>query len=128
MAALVVDARADKRRDWALFFLSGGGMVMTMYAASVLWLVKGIPSYVFYMGLFAHIQILVVFTGILGLLVKRELKISKNEINISDHNEEDLIPRSEAVTAVEEAGTAVTEALDEIPAVTPTNGTNDQSR
>ena len=122
MTPVIVDARADKRRDWALFFLSGGGMVMTVYAASVLWLVKGIPSYVFYMGLFAHIQILVVFTGILGLLVKRELKISKNEINISDHNDdEDVIPRSEAVTAVEEA-------LDEVPAVTPTNGTNDQSR
>jgi len=115
--AVVVDARADKRRDWALFFLSGGGMVMTMYAAAVLWLVKGLPSYVFYMGVFAHIQIIVVFTGILGLLVKRELKITKGEINISDHADEDLIHRHEAVMAVEEA-------VEEIPAVT--NGTNNK--
>lgn len=104
---IVVDARADRRRDWALILAGGGAVTMTLYACACLFLLRENAGFTFYLACFAHVQILVALTGILGLLVKRELKISKNEINISDH---ELISRPEAETAVNEA-------LAEVPAV-----------
>lgn len=108
--------KSDLRKTWALIALVGGAVSMTAYALYCLWLIRANAGYVFYMGLAAHLQILLVLTGITGLLVRRSLEISKGKVVISDHDddEEDLIPRSSAREAVDEA-------LEETPAVTPTN-------
>jgi hypothetical protein len=64
----------DGRRAMALLFLAGGGIAMTGYAGWSLWMVRSVPQYAFYLGLAAHVSILVVLTGFAGLLVKRMLK------------------------------------------------------
>ena len=66
-------------------------------------------------------QIAIIFTGILGLLVKRRLSLSRTEFKVSDFDSssEELIPRSDAVEAVEEAVQSVPEV---------TNGTTDKPR
>jgi len=66
----------DGRRAMALLFLAGGGIAMTGYAGWSLWMVRTVPQYAFYLGLAAHVSILVVLTGFAGLLVKRMLKAS----------------------------------------------------
>jgi hypothetical protein len=114
------EAASDRRRDWALAVISGGGVAMTIFTSVAMYFVRESPMYVFYLGVGGMVNIGVIFTGILGLLVKRRLSVSKSEINISDFNEDDdVIPREQATEAVEEA-------LAEVPAVT--DGTNDQSR
>ena len=64
----------DGRRAMALLFLAGGGVAMTAYAGWSLWMVRDVAQYAFYLGLAAHVSILVVLTGFAGLLVKRMLK------------------------------------------------------
>lgn len=65
---------SDGRRAAAFGAMLGGGVVMTLYAAVVLYLVRTSAAYVFYLGLAAHLAILVVLTGFVGLLVKRSIK------------------------------------------------------
>lgn len=76
----------DGRRAWALLLAAGGGIMMTVYAAVALWLVRAHPAYVFSLGLAAHLSIIFVLTGFLGLLIKRALKASdgKRTLEISD--------------------------------------------
>ena len=95
--------KSDVRRDWALIVVTGGGMAMTAYAAAALWLVRIWPTYVFWLGAGAMATIMLVFTGILGLLVKRSLSLSKTELKIADYIDKD------------DAQEAVQEALEEIP-------------
>lgn len=103
-AAVIDTAKGERRRDWALLFLNGGGIAMTIYAAVCLYLLRETPGFVFYLGMAAMVQILIVFTGILGLLVSRSIKLSRQEISITDHDSDnDLIPRPAAQAAVEEA-------------------------
>jgi hypothetical protein len=121
--------KSDTRRDWALMLLSGGGMVMTGFAALCLYMLQDRPGFVFYMGMAAMIEVLVVLTGLTGLLVKRELKISRGEISISDfdRSSSDLIPRPAAEKAVEEAVAGIPGV--EVPAsgVPTKEGNNDST-
>ena len=64
----------DGRRGFALLFMLGGGIAMTIYAGFALWFVRNNPGYVVTLGLSAHLAVLVVLTGFAGLLVKRMLK------------------------------------------------------
>ena len=66
---------SDRRRDWALYVLTGGGMAMTLYAAAALYIVQHYAHYAYWLGMAAMANILVLFTGIAGLLVKRTLSI-----------------------------------------------------
>lgn len=112
------EAASDRRRDWALAIVSGGAMAMTLIAVASLWFVRGNPTLAFYLGLAAQVNVVVALTGILALLVKRRVSLSKSQINISDFNE-DLIPRPAATEAVDEA-------LADVPAVN--NDSNDKPR
>lgn len=76
---------SDLRKTWALLFLAGGGLTMTAYAGVVLWLVGDVARYAYYLGMFAMLNIFIIFTGMLGLLVKRTLNISKTGIVVEDH-------------------------------------------
>ena len=93
-------------------------MAMTIYAGFALWLLSGNPQYVFWLGALAMAQIAIIFTGILGLLVKRRLSLSRTEFKVSDFEEGGLIPKDEAAEAVQEAVQAVPEV----------NGLTDKSR
>lgn len=75
---------ADGRRAWALIALVGGCAMFTAMAMWALHLVRGNAGFVFWLGLAAHAQVLVGMTGIAALLVKRQLKVSRKGIEISD--------------------------------------------
>ena len=86
---------------------------MTVYAASALWLVRVWPQYTFWLGAGAMVNIMLVFTGIMALLVKRSLVLSKTELKIID--------APEGAIEKEAAQEAVIEALDKVPEIDNTN-------
>lgn len=63
----------EGRRAWALVALWGAGVATLAYAAAALWLVRNNPGLVFWLGIMAHISVLVAITGFAGLLVKRRI-------------------------------------------------------
>lgn len=64
----------DGRRAAAFGAMLGGGFVMTGYAVAALYLVRTNAAYVFYLGLAAHLAILIVLTGFIAQLVRRSIK------------------------------------------------------
>lgn len=68
-------AQSDRRRNWGLFFLAGGGVAMTAYATYSLWLVRDDRDYAFYLGAGALMLVGIVLTGFAGLLVKRTIRV-----------------------------------------------------
>lgn len=90
----------DGRRAVALLMLAGGGAVMTAYAAWALWMVRAVSQYAFYLGLAAHVSILIVLTGFAGLLVKRMLKanIAGASFEADDHSSDDVVHSGDAAT------------------------------
>jgi len=87
MTEIVDPARSDRRRDWGLALLAGGGMAMTIYAAValyVLWERNGPLDYVFYLGLAAMALVGIVLTGFSALLVKRTFRLGKDGVEYTD--------------------------------------------
>lgn len=83
--------RSDRRRDWGLMFLAGGGVAMTVFAGAALYLVRGEPDFAFYLGVGALMLIGIVLTGFAGLLVKRTIRVNGPggmSGEISDHGGE----------------------------------------
>jgi hypothetical protein len=96
--------KSDRRKDLALVIVTVGAIVMTVYASVVLWMVRAFPGLAFWMGLSAMLIVMLVLTGILGLLVKRNFVISRGQIEISDH--EEVEESSRTVTTVEHDSTS----------------------
>lgn len=91
MGEIVDPARSDRRRDWGLALLAGGGMAMTALAVAalvILYLRESPLDYVFYMGLAALALVGVVLTGFSALLVKRTFRIGPTGVDYSDTAEE----------------------------------------
>lgn len=88
MSGEIVDAVAsDRRRNWGLILLAGGGMAMTVYAAVALWMLwerKAPASYLFYLGLSALVLVGIVLTGFSALLVKRTFRVGRDGVEYSD--------------------------------------------
>lgn len=84
MADPVAPARSDRRRDWGLILLAGGGMAMTGFASYALWLNRDNADHAFYLGLAAMALIGVVLTGFAGLLVKRTVRVSPTSFEVTD--------------------------------------------
>jgi hypothetical protein len=78
--------RVDDRRDWALYTVVASGALMIVFATLALFFVKSHANYTFYLGLAAMVNLMVVITGLLGLLVKRSLVVSRTGIEITDHD------------------------------------------
>ena len=87
MADIVDPVSSDRRRDWGLLLLAGGGMAMTTYAAYALWLVRDVADYAFYLGAGALGLVAIVLTGFAGLIVKRTLRLSKDGLEVTDQAE-----------------------------------------
>jgi hypothetical protein len=77
---------ADRRRDWALWIITGGGIAMTVYALLVLYLVQNYAHYAYWLGMAAMVNIFVLFGAIAGLLVKRNINITRNGVIVEDHD------------------------------------------
>lgn len=92
MVSEVVDPkRSDRRRDWGLVMLAGGGMAMTAFASTALFILHlhgGPLQYVFYMGLAALALVGIVLTGFSALLVKRTFRIGPTGVDYSDTPED----------------------------------------
>ena len=84
MTDVVDPVQSDRRRNWGLFFLAGGGVAMTAYAAYSLWLVRDDRDYAFYLGAGALALIGIVLTGFAGLLVKRTIRVSATSFEVTD--------------------------------------------
>lgn len=89
MSALeIVDPVAsDRRRNWGLIMLAGGGMAMTLFAAAALAIlyVRNAPlNYVFYLGLAALGMVGIVLTGFSALLVKRTFRVGRDGVEYTD--------------------------------------------
>jgi len=76
--------RSDRRRDWGLLFLAGGGIAMTAYAGAALYLVRAVADLAFWLGMAAMGLIGVVLTGFAGLVVKRTLRIGRDGLEVAD--------------------------------------------
>ena len=75
----------DGRRAWAFAAIMGGCVVMTLFAAVGVYLVRGDPKLSFYLALAAHIQILIGMTAVAAQFVKRTIKAGRDGIEISDN-------------------------------------------
>lgn len=75
----------DGRRAWAFAAIMGGCVVMTLFAAVGVYLVRGDTQLSFYLALAAHAQILVGMTAVAAQFVKRTIKAGKDGIEISDN-------------------------------------------
>lgn len=84
------DLRSERRRDAALAVVTLGGLAMTVLVFVVTWLLRDANAlYLFQIALGGLINIGIIFTGILGLLIKRRLSVSKTEVSVSDFEHED---------------------------------------
>lgn len=88
----------DGRRALAFLAIWGGAMVFTVFAAVAVWLVSGNPLYSLYLGLAAHVQILVGMTA-LGWAMGRRVsaKAGRDGVELDDSGGEP-ITSGDAVT------------------------------
>ena len=77
----------DGRRAGAFLVVLGAAIVMTLYAAAVLYMVRGDVAKAFWLGMAAHAHIMVALTAFAALWVKRSIKAGKDGIEISDETE-----------------------------------------
>lgn len=84
MPDIVDPAASDRRRNWGLILLAGGGMAMTAFASASLWLVRSDMDYAFYLGAGALGLVGVVLTGFSALLVKRTIRVTRDGLDYSD--------------------------------------------
>jgi len=87
MSDLVDTKASDRRRNWGLILLAGGGMAMTIYAAAALWVLylgNAPLAFVFYLGLAALGLVGIVLTGFSALLVKRTFRVGRDGVEYSD--------------------------------------------
>lgn len=78
----------DGRRAFAFFAILGGCVVMTLFAAAGVYLVKGDVKLSFWLAIAAHVQILVGMTA-MGWAMGRRLQIdvSKDGAKIDDRGD-----------------------------------------
>lgn len=87
MSELVDTKASDRRRDWGLALLAGGGMAMTSFAAAallILYVSRAPLQFVFYLGLTALVLVGIVLTGFSALLVKRTFRVGRDGVEYSD--------------------------------------------
>lgn len=78
-------ATPDGRRAFAFIAIWGGAVVFTLFAAVAVWLVSGNALYSLYLGLAAHVQVLVGMTA-LGWAMGRRVngKFGRDGVSLDD--------------------------------------------
>lgn len=80
----------DGRRAWAFLALLGGSVVMTLFAAAGVYIVRRDAGLSFWLAMAAHVQVLVGMTGFGALLYKRTIKAGRDGVEISDQGDNDV--------------------------------------
>ena len=80
----------DGRRAWAFLALLGGSIVMTLFAAAGVYIVRRDAGLSFWLAMAAHVQILIGMTGFGALLYKRTIKAGRDGVEISDQGDSDV--------------------------------------
>jgi len=80
----------DSRRAWAFLALLGGCVVMTVFAAFGVYIVRKDSVFSFWLAIAAHVQILIGMTGFGALLYKRTIKAGRDGVEISDQENNDV--------------------------------------
>lgn len=80
----------DGRRAWAFLALLGGSIVMTLFAATGVYLARQDAGLSFWLAIAAHVQILIGMTGFGALLYKRTIKAGRDGVEISDQENNDV--------------------------------------
>ena len=87
MTEIVDAAASDRRRNWGLILLAGGGMAMTCFAVAclvILYVTKAPAHFIFYLGLCALGLVGIVLTGFSALLVKRTFRVGRDGVEYTD--------------------------------------------
>jgi hypothetical protein len=83
-AAVCALTTEDGRKGWAMLAALGCSVVMSAYAAAVLWIVKGSPMLAFWLGIAALGIILIVITGLMVLLgVRRSTTLHAKSVSLN---------------------------------------------
>jgi hypothetical protein len=77
----------DGRRAWAFLALLGGSIVMTVFAAIGVYIVRNDSGLSFWLAIAAHVQIMLGLTGFTALFVKRTIKAGKDGVEIEDKDD-----------------------------------------
>jgi len=92
----------DGRRALAFLAIWGGAIVFTVFAAVAVWLVSGNATYSLYLGLAAHVQILVGMTA-LGWAMGRRMTMEAGKDGLSMKDSPDAIHDGDSVTVSKES-------------------------
>lgn len=98
----MLSMETNQRKNLALWMMFGGAFIFTGYASVSLWLVKSTLSYVFWLGVIAHIQIFSIMAGFIALLVKRRIQASKDGVSIVDDGMQQSGYSSESNSSISE--------------------------
>ncbi len=88
----------DGRRAAAFLAVLGGCIVMTLYAVAVLCIVRGQPRLAFWLGMAAHLHVLLGLTAFAAMWVKRSIRAGRGGVEITD----DTIQSGDSVTIAKE--------------------------
>lgn len=90
----------EGRRAWALLLMAGCSVTMTAFVVGVLWIVKTIPQYAFYLGIGGFLMIAIVTTGFAGLLVRRSIDLNALGVRfqVNDQEIQNIADRVAAAT------------------------------
>ena len=80
----LINLETNQRKNIALWMMFGGAIVFTAYATFGLWLLQGVPHYVFWLAIAAHIHVFSIMAGYIGLLIKRRIFVGKDGLGITD--------------------------------------------
>jgi len=84
MVTDILNIETNGRKNIAIWMMFGGSLTFTLFSGIALWMLASNLTYVFYLALAAHLQILVIMTGFTALLVKRRISVNKNGASIED--------------------------------------------
>ena len=76
-----------RRRNLAIYMVFIAGLTMIGYSVAALIFVKTVAIHVFWLGIAAMVNLGLIFTGLLGLLAKRNISISTQGLTINDSDQ-----------------------------------------
>lgn len=78
----------EKRRWVALWAIIFGGVAYTGISIYILWRLRAEES-LYHMGLAANVQVLIMFSALAALLVRRQIKVGTEGIHIEDGDDQE---------------------------------------